>query len=71
MKPNCSMVITDRVIFVTPKLNLNISLKDFETMMEMYELITNNYYHSDFCISNENGKTIVGNLSDQVKEEKK
>lgn len=70
MKPSCSMSITaSRVIYVTPSLNLNISIEDFHTMMEMYELITNNYYHSDFCVSNENGETIVGNLSDQIKED--
>ena len=70
MKPSCSMSITaSRVIYVTPLLNLNISIEDFHTMMEMYELITNNYYHSNFCVSNENGKTIVGNLSDQIKED--
>ena len=60
MKPSCSMSITaSRVIYVTPSLNLNISIEDFHTMMEMYELITNNYYHSDFCVSNGNGEILV------------
>jgi hypothetical protein len=62
-------ITASRVIYITPALELNISIEDFHTMMDMYELITNNYYHSDFCMSNEKGETVVGNLSDQIKDE--
>lgn len=68
MKHSCAMGISDgRVSFITPEMNLNLSLEDFETMMEMYELITNNYYASDFCFSDENGKVTVGSTKDLVK----
>ena len=68
MRPSCAMNLADgRVLFNSPTAILNISQEDFNTMLEMHELITNNYYHSDFCISDEKGKAIVGNLKDQVK----
>ena len=72
MRPSCAMSLTDgRVIFYSPTAILNISQEDFDTMLEMYELITNNYYVSDFCFSDETGKWIVGNLKDQIKEDGK
>ena len=68
MKHSCAMGINgERVYFNTPEMNLNPSLEDFETMMGMYELITNNYYASDFCFSDENGKVTVGSTKDLVK----
>lgn len=68
MKHSCAMGISDgRVTFNTPEMSLNLSLEDFETMMGMYELITNNYYASDFCFSDENGKVTVGSTKDLVK----
>lgn len=68
MKNSCAMGISGgRVYFNTPDMNLNLPLEDFEAMMEMYELITNNYYSSDFCFSDENGKVTVGSTKDLVK----
>ena len=68
MRPSCAMNLTDgRVLFYSPTAILNISQEDFNTMLEMYELITNNYYHSDFCVSDAKGKVLVGNLKDPVK----
>ena len=53
MKPSCSMSITASRVIYVTP-SLNL---------------TNNYYHSDFCVSNEKGETVVGNLSDQIKED--
>ena len=68
MRPSCTMSIGKRIQFISPTTQLDISEEDFNTMLEMYELISNNYYHSDFCFSDENGKWIVGSLKDQIKE---
>jgi len=70
MRANCGMTIGDeRINCFTPTMRLDISVEDFMTICEMYELITNNYYHSDICFSDENGKVRVGCLKDQIKEE--
>lgn len=67
MRPSCTMLISGgRLQFNSPTTQLDISIEDFHTMLEMHELITNNYYHSDFCHSDETGKYIVGNLKDQI-----
>lgn len=61
------MCITNgRVQFNSPTTQLDISEEDFETMLEMCELITNNYYTSDFCFSDANGKYTVGCIKDQI-----
>ena len=70
MRPSCAMSISEgKVLFSAHSAIIDISLEDFQTMMEMYELITNNYYASDFCCSDEKGEYIVGCLKDQIKEE--
>lgn len=61
------MSVSERIQFISPTAQIDISQEDFDTMLEMYELITNNYYHSDFCVSDAKGKVLVGNLKDQVK----
>ena len=67
MRPSCTMYVDgERVLFNSPTTQLDISAEDFNTMLEMYELITNNYYHSDFCTSDEAGKWIVGSLKEQI-----
>lgn len=67
MRPLCTMSVSERIQFISPTAQIDISQEDFNTMLEMYELITNNYYHSDFCVSDAKGKVLVGNLKDQVK----
>lgn len=69
MRPSCTMSVGERIQFISPTARLDISAEDFNTMLEMYELITNNYYHSDFCASDENGKWIVGSFKDLIKED--
>lgn len=69
MRPSCTMSVGERIQFISPTTQLDISIEDFNTMLEMYELITNNYYHSDFCFSDNKGKWIVGNLKDQINED--
>ena len=72
MRPSCAMNISkERIRFNSPTTQIDISAEDFKTMLEMYELITNNYYHSNFCFSDDKGKWIVGNLKDQMKEDEK
>lgn len=66
MRPSCTMSVSERIQFISPTAQIDISREDFDTMLEMYELITNNYYHSDFCVSDAKGKVLVGNLKDQV-----
>lgn len=67
MRPLCTMSVSERIQFISPTAQIDISQEDFDTMLEMYELITNNYYHSDFCVSDAKGKVLVGNLKDQIK----
>lgn len=69
MRPSCAMSVGERIQFISQTAQLDISAEDFNTMLEMYELITNNYYHSDFCCSDDNGKWIVGSLKDLIKED--
>lgn len=71
MRPSCTMSVSEQIQFISPTAQIDISVEDFNTMLEMYELITNNYYHSDFCCSDEAGKWIVGSLKDLIKEESK
>lgn len=59
-------ITNGRVQFNSPTTQLDISEEDFKTMLEMYELITNNYYTSDFCFSDANGKHTVGCIKDQI-----
>ena len=69
MRPSCAMNISEgRIQFNSPTAQIDFSVEDFNTMQEMYELITNNYYYSDFCFSDDKGKWVVGNLKDQMKD---
>ena len=60
-----------RILFNSPTTQVDISVEDFSIMLEMYERIVNKHTYAAFLPSDNKVDWVVGNLKDQIKEDKK